>query len=227
MPFPTVSTVIDDFAGATANPIGGNWSVASGFTALQRDSNARVGGGTASVDNIGYWNVGDFGPDVDLFFTIASLATASNMAILARLSNPGSAAWTGYAVQMVVVSGASNDILRLYKVTNGYGTKTQLGSDATGFDFAVNDMIGLRCQGSTIQAWYAPAGTWEGSARVSATDATYTAAGKAGIYIRSNTQKADNFTGGTVSGAQTLTQALTVAEATVPSLAKTVYKVLA
>ena len=197
MAFGDWATLLSNFTGANQNPLseGGNWAnldTAHG-NALQRISNAV--GCTASTTGESYWTPADIGADVEAYLTMPTLpGNGNNISISARvLQAGGNATYDGYRVRMNQVAGSNNDALDICRVDNA--VVTSLASFASR-DFVAGEKIGIRCIGSTVQAWYYSGGVWTLAAQ--ATDTTYSATGKVAIHLRGTTGRLDDVFAGVV-----------------------------
>lgn len=130
-----------------------------------------------------YWNAATFGPDCEVFCTLA-LGAVDGYLLYARIVNPGAGTMDGYMGEF-----NSSDVIRVYRIDNA--VYTQLGADISTPIDASADQVGMRISGSTINVYVN--GVWIDS-RV---DATYTAAGRIGLDIPANAI-IDDFGGGTI-----------------------------
>lgn len=173
----------DDFNRANG-AIGANWSALfSGFGQLTISSNAAIGTFSGLLS---YWNGATFGPDVEVAIDV--VGTNPPLWVYLRMINPGGASVSGYEC------GYDGSNWMIARVTNAVFTTiaTVSGSLASG------DKLMGRAVGSTIEVYQFTGGSWV--LRTSVTDATYSAAGYAGIESDS-TGGADAFYAGTISGA--------------------------
>ena len=134
-----------------------------------------------------WWNVGNLGPNVEVY---ATMSTFGPTRLYFRLQQEGTAGFDGYAI----LAYTDNNFY-VYRVDNG--SQTQLGA-AISQTFASGDSIGASMVGSLITVYYkAAAGSW--TSMGTRTDGTYTGAGKIGVAIFDNISGAiDNFGGGTI-----------------------------
>ena len=164
--------LISDFTGANENPLSesGNWAALNTSTnPLQRISNA-ASATVNAVNNESYWTPANFGPDLEAYVTISTTAaTASGIAV--RIQGEGGAnTWDGYGVV-----GASGTGITIQRIDNGTPTtliNTSLVTIASG------DKLGVRCEGSTIQAWKQASGSSDWNLVLTVVDATYGSAGR-------------------------------------------------
>ena len=181
---PSGSSVLDDFNRANG-PVGSAWSVVyGGFTSFSVSGNVAVDSSSTSYA-WEFWNGQQFGPDSEAFATVESVS-GDVVRVCARMVTPGGSGRSGYCVQQ---KAGSWSVVRLDK-----GTSVQLGSAVTQ-SVAVGDRVGIVVSGSSVQAWYAPAGgSW--TQLESQTDSTYTAAGY--LALESRGSAIDDFGGGTI-----------------------------
>jgi hypothetical protein len=199
MAFPT-TTVIDNFNRVNEDPVsdGGKWSIGPdefGGTNNLRVANDELHMSTTTTPSNGYRNDQDYGPDTEVYATIAILP-ATACVLYARLVNIGAGTTDGYACYFDFDAADSALICR---VDND--SLVGLGASITPpAEYSVGDKIGLECIGSTIAAYVYQSGSW--AQLGTRTDGTYTAAGKIGIRIADGglNGAVDDFGGGTVVG---------------------------
>lgn len=204
MPFPSTA-VLDSFTRADEGPPpSASWAdkiLSADSNGLKVSGNQLVPGGAPTVPASSYWSAETFGPDVEVFCTIATPPTTAgaNPSLWARLATPGVAGTTdGYRLSASAAAGAANDTLLLQRYDND--TPTSLGATINiGADWAAGDGFGMTIIGSTITVYYKPAaGDW--TALTTRDDSTYAAAGFIGVRIATDTTIAvDDFGGGTIS----------------------------
>lgn len=185
--------LISGFNGPDENPIseGGKWSkLDTSAGGVLRSVSGAVTSNTSTTGE-SYWNVQQFGPNVECWATIAVMPTDNNnMDVSARIQQAGgSATYDGYRVRVLQLTGT--DILQLTRVTNG--VITNIGSGLSR-DFAVGEKFGLRCIGVTIEGWYDDGTGWK--LGTSVVDTTYQNAGNVAIHVRGTTGRADDFYAG-------------------------------
>lgn len=209
MSFPSTS-LLDAFTGADQNPISTNWSTPAtgvGVGSCKRLSN-QIAGSVASTSDAWY-NVATYGPDCECYVTVTvKTATGDGIGVYGRVQQPSVSAATldGYLVYASTASGT--DTITIYRVDNIALTSLAVASQ----EFAVGDKIGIEIIGTTINAWYWNGSTWTNVA--TATDSTYSAAGRLAFRIRGTLGRADDFSGGTIT---TYIDAATVIGKTTPS----------
>ena len=140
--FPDPGTIIDNFNRANETPIGAPWAeFNTSDNSFNLASNALDC--SASICSM-YYNL-QMATNGDAFFTASTLN--GQMAVGCRGQQPGAATNDGYTGRMV----SSADAVRAHRVDNNIAT--QLGADATQVE-GTGDKIGVRCDGSTIRAYY-------------------------------------------------------------------------
>jgi hypothetical protein len=196
MAFPTTS-VLDNFNRTNASTLGASWTQA-GFAdqRLQVVSNACAPSSGTNKSNADYYNVATYGPDVEVFVTIPTLAGQSNTSygVWGRQTAGGN----GYYAEWV--EGGGVDVYKL----SSWGF-TQLGATLTG-TFAAGDKLGITITGTTtttITVYKYTGGAWSSLGTRTDSSSPYTAAGYIGahLYVSSagGSPTFDDFAGGTVS----------------------------
>ena len=193
LPFPLTS-VLDAFTGTNGTDLpaySGNWSNVLFIDDLEIQSNAVTG--TVAGGNANYWNVSNFGPACEAFFTITTKsADGEAMDVGLRLVEEASGLTIdGYL--LIVIPAAGADEWGIYSLTDG--AETLIGSSFTQ-EITNGDGMGLRAVGSDLTAYYRTGGVW--SSLATRTDATYSAAGKIAIVMVGTTARLDDFGGGTI-----------------------------
>jgi hypothetical protein len=150
-----------------------------------------------------YYNVANYGPDVEAFCTIAQMDQENGRVGLAcRLLTPNSSTVRGYLAQAECVLGGGNDIVTVYRIDSSTAFAGLLTIPS--LEWAIGDKLGIEMVGSLLTIYRMPSGgSW--GAIGSVTDTTYTGAGRIGLYIRSSLgnrnpaiMQVDDFGGGTV-----------------------------
>lgn len=193
--FPCTS-ILDNFNRANEGPPPStNWTtgIDGGANGFKVDTNeAEVNGDPSS----GYWNVQNFGPNVEVYVTLGVATQASR--VHWRIQQEGTAGWDGYTL----LAYTDNNFY-VYRVDNG--VQTQLGA-AIAQTFSSGDSFGISHVGSTITVYYCASGAGCGVSgagwtnKGTRTDNTYSSAGKIGMsmFDSSTTTALDNFGGGTL-----------------------------
>jgi hypothetical protein len=195
MPFPTGSTLLDDFNRADGG-LGANWTTAGGAPVVS--SNAFAGGAGA---NGARWTAASFTlPEVRV--TIATVAAFLSVGWL-------DGSFNGYA--LTVDSGATS--VSLSVITGG--SPTTLGA-AFSQTISSGDSLGLqRINATTLEVWYrSGAGAW--TSLGTRTDGTHTGATNPLISVFDATARLDDFYAGelTTVGALAVTVGAASASAT-------------
>lgn len=200
MAFPTTS-VLDDFNRGNVNPPSANWDyhINSGFSGrptLAVISN-QCGLDTPNFGS-GYWDASTFGPDTEIYVTLAVLpGTNVDTFLDVRIQGPGtggSAPSTadGYSVAFV---NKATDELQFNRVDNA--VYTQLGPTQTPGNLVAGDKIGVEMIGFTIKAYRHDGASWA-QYGTSETDSTYSSAGYIGGGFGDEIGRWEDFGGGTV-----------------------------
>jgi len=185
--------MLSSFGGANEDPIseGGKWAKidTNNSTNLQRLNGRAASNG--SVTGESYWTPRDFGPDCEVYTTIAVMpGSGNNIDVSARVQQAGgSLTYDGYRLRMLDQAGT--DSLQLVRVDNA--VLTNIGTPLAR-NFAVDEKIGLRCMGNVIEGWYYDGVTWTLGTTV--IESTYAAAGKVALHIRGTTGRAEDFFAG-------------------------------
>lgn len=188
MPFPTTS-LLDDFDRGT---IGANYSVPTLASAWGITSNQLVGSAAANVD---YYNVTTYGPDCEVWATLAVLPGAGGqVAVLLGLLDAANAlTLDGYAVNYT--HGAPGTI-HIRRIDNGAFINL-IAATLTltaGVQLGIR-RVGLPVTGSLLTAFV------NGAPVAETTEGTYTAAGYLGMSSDNTTAALDDFGGGAVRAA--------------------------
>jgi len=182
-------TLVSDFTGADENPLseGGNWAnLNTSSNPFKRLSNA-AGASVNLANNASYWTPGNFGPNLEAYVTLTTL-TAGTAGMAFRIQGEGGAAtWDGY------IAVAANSGITIYRVLDG--ALTVIGSDSTAF--VSGDKIGVSITGTLITTWRQASGSAAWVQCVQAADATYSAAGKIGLFATRTANALDDFFAGT------------------------------
>lgn len=143
--------------------------------------------GANASNSVSYWNVGNFGPDCEVFCTITTKpGSGQSVGLYLRGKDTGSVV-TFDAYLLVALVQAGTDILRIQRVDNAVATT--LGADVSQ-EFSANDVILLRMIGSTLFMEY------NNVVQTTRTDSTYAAAGVIAAAIGDTTGRIDDFGGG-------------------------------
>jgi hypothetical protein len=133
-----------------------------------------------------------YGPDSEVYVTVATAGTSSECDLYARVSTISSGTFDGYHM---ACSHNTNNVV-LTRIDAGVASAA-LATFAQAI--ANGDSVGMSIIGTTITAWYkAGAGAW--TSLGTATDSTYGAAGYLVLEAGNNTWTFTNFGGGTALG---------------------------
>jgi hypothetical protein len=183
--------ILDNF-NRVNGAVGANWALIrpTGFAAMNVSANAVVDSST-SLFAWNFWNVANFGPNVEAYVTVKTVGASDVIRIGGRVTNAGLNTHSGYYV--AVTAAGAWTILR---VDNG-GSPVTL---ASGTRTIVNgDKIAIRIVGSVVRALHfnATAGWTQVLSYDTASDATkYTGAGRLALEFR--TSALDDFGGGSL-----------------------------
>jgi len=194
--FPTTG-ILDAFNRADENPLAnGTWAVLkTGVPALKLVSSAiqpsaQFGAGS-------YWTPSSFGPNAELYATVPTFDTISDLIDLAlRTSGAGGISISDYEANFERrASGVRVSIFK--RVAN---TTTLLTALVEIPSWALGDGIGFSARDARLTAWVRLSGVWQ--AVVSVHDSTLTAAGHSAIriYTSAGSTILDDVGGGTGSG---------------------------
>jgi chitodextrinase len=181
--------ILDPFNRGNENPLsdGGLWSngiAGAGETGLRLRSNELAC--TRSTTCTAWRNTTTYGPGVEVAVRVAALPGNNNhIRLLARIQQPGSNAYDGYMLRTNQLSGT--DQLFLERIDNGVG----VGLGTFTRELANGDVLVLRVQGSTLEAWHRRGATW--TLVGTASDSTYGAAGFVGVGLRGTKGRLDDF----------------------------------
>jgi hypothetical protein len=203
MAFPTTG-ILDNFNRANEGPPpSSNWDgkvYTNDSTAWSVVSNVADSGGSNSRN---YWDVTTFGPDSEVYFTIAAIPSPTtnyaDVCVLLRAVGVGTGGGGGSTTDAYHAGwhkiDAGSDLLEYYRVDDS--AYTQLGSSESVTEMANGHKFGASMIGSTLQA-YADTGSGWAVFGTSRTDSTYTAAGYIAILTGEPSTQIDDFGGGTV-----------------------------
>jgi hypothetical protein len=189
MAFP-VNSVLDNFNRGNGG-VGANWSTdpdGAGYNTWNVISNQA---GPSVAFSANWWNPTQFGPDCEVYCTVA-VAPGSSLRLYARIQNPGvGASVSNWELE---IDGSSSYIS---KTINGNANRTTVVN--TGILFATGDMMGLECIGNVITAYRKPAaGAWGSIGTV--TDSANPGAGFIGMLNNNDTVvRIDDFGGGALA----------------------------
>lgn len=196
MAFPTTA-VLDNFDRAnTGPPPSASWGLlATGFGGIQVISNqASTDSAASGVECGAYYNVAQYGPDVEAWITILNVPAGDSSAsrgLEARLSSPGGGARNGYHLDW-----SQDGTMAWYKLVSGGYTQIGTGTTTT---MTAGYKLGIELIGTSLKAYVHNGTSWSNVLTV--TDSTYTGSGYIGLHCYKATTAAltfDDFGGGTV-----------------------------
>lgn len=194
MPFPS-APILDNFNRANEGPPMTGWT-AFGSIGLKVLTNQCAPFDTA--DNSGYWTTAMTSSDVECYVTIATHPIAGGeTAVFARHNPAGGGAYGSY-YQVSHLPVAGTDTVVIYRVDASVATTLATFNQ----ELAAGNKLGIRCIGSTIEAWVFTSGAWKMLGWVA--DSTYTGAApndKLALYNGGNGgsgARYDDFGGGSV-----------------------------
>lgn len=198
MPFPFTS-VLDDFDRAdSAVTIGGNWTL-FGRAVWDMGIISRQAYNPDSEWNFLYYDAAQYGPDCEVYITLATLQPQAVTFILyARFKDMavGAFAYDGYAFKAYRFNDGGTDTMRLTIARVDNAAETQLGATVDITDHGNGDKLGGSATGPALELWYDDGAGWE--SRMVRSDSTYAAAGWLGFGEGDeNTCRWDDFGGGT------------------------------
>jgi len=190
------TSLLDDFNRAdNTGPPGPSWThLIVSSTAASNDfhiTSNRITG--ISGSNADYWNVQQFGPNAEVWVTVAVKPSADQdtVALGLRFQNPNLSTANGY--QGYFYNRTGTDTYQIGKRTNG--SFSALAS-VTGPELSAGDQLLFRAVGSTLELWRQHTGTW--ALVLSASDSSYSGAGYLTLTGRNTVERLDDFGGGTI-----------------------------
>jgi len=183
-PEKAAAVVLDDFNRANEGPPpSASWTTRStaGLIVLANQL-ARQAAGAYRQD--AYWNVADYGPDVEIVVDLAAWTdtNGNELALQARIVNIGGGTTDAYSLNVSRGPSSTEWAFSRYDNDVGIGIGTPVVQAV-----AAGDKIAFQIIGQTLFAWHKPtAGSW--TLVTSVVDATYAGAGKCGVEITNNQQ---------------------------------------
>lgn len=201
MAFPTTGILDDANRSAVGPPPSANWIttvIDDGTDGIKVTGNQFAGNGSGSNDAV--WDVATFGPDCEVYVQIPTMADTLYMYLALGLLNVGAGTTDGYIMRFD--KEAATDEFNIARMDNGNPTFLHAGVQQ---EFTPGDWVGFERIGDDLSVYY---GSAVGSmvSLLTVSDATYAAAGKIGMMLRGGTMRADNFGGGTVVPAGSVTR---------------------
>lgn len=196
MPFPTISTVLDDFNRANG-ALGANWGTLAGLgaSAPSVDTNTWVAGDGYEGS---YWSAATHGADCECYVTASDSAGAGLFfGVLLRLVDPGSAGTAdAYGFHYAPDNGGE-----VYIVIYEDGVETEIGAREAWTTLTDGDAIGAEAISDALKLYTREGGTW--TERVSRTNSVISGAGNMGLHTFDPggiDLRLDDFSGGTIAG---------------------------
>lgn len=180
------ASLIDDFNRTNEGPpLSSSWTqsgrVSYGFQVVTNEGQAETVSNTCEE----YYNVRDYGPDVEAHYTIGQVSSTTFSSVAVRMADEDTANVDCYYAQQRGTTG-----LQLWRLDND--TDTALGSIQTQ-TIATGDKIGISAIGTTITGYFDDGGA--GWAPFDSTmDSTYSSAGPVGQATFLNGGAATQFT---------------------------------
>ena len=155
MAFPTTG-ILDNFnRGDEGPPPSASWitPLTSYYTGMSVSGNQCV---SAAAPSAAAWGT-QFGPDSEIYFTVASLGADAFIDIFIRLNDLDFGASVDYYYFSIAHSGGTTYDWYVYQVVDGVLTQKDTGS----FTLNDGDSVGMSAVGTTIKALHKPsAGAW-------------------------------------------------------------------
>jgi hypothetical protein len=177
--------ILDNFDRADAANLGSKWTDGyNGFDISSKSAAPEIAGDYS----ITTFNTVNSSANQECYCTLKTVASNEKLGLYVRWNN---AAGNGYGLTAHFTAGGN--YMNLYRTDNYVDT----GLSTTNMTFASGDKIGLRANGSTIEAWYkSVSGNWQLISSV--TDSTYSNAGQFEIVGYGTTVRMDDFGGGAI-----------------------------
>lgn len=194
---PVGTNILDNFNRANEDPLAGgaNWDgpLYAGFAELKVVSNQAA---AAAGDNnfVGsWWDAATFGPDCEVFCTIATLPTVNNRGVHLHLRANSLPDQDGYGCEWRLDTGGNDDIY-IYKLTGG-GGRSDLATTAVEMSAGVKLLF--EAIGTTLTVYTNTGAGW--SQQVQTTDSSYTTPGKFALEMNDSQCRVDDFGGQTAA----------------------------
>jgi hypothetical protein len=193
-----LTPLLDNFARANnTGPPGPNWThMVVSSTNSTNDlfiTNQQVTGRSGS--NADFWNPQTYGPNSEVWITVAVKPTLDQDPVVLglRFQNPAASNASGYQAYYIYRSSQA-DQYKIISRTNGV-TSTTLAT-VTGPTLQPGDQLLFRAIGTTLELWRFDAGAW--TRLLTATDSTFQSAGYLNLTARDGAVRLTNFGGGTL-----------------------------
>src|ERR1700722_2337114 len=193
-----LTPLLDNFARPNnTGPPGPNWTHMT-VSSSSATNNLFITKGEVTGDagtNADYWNPQEFGPNSEVWVTVAAKPTVDQDPVVLglRFLNPAAANASGYQAYYMYRSKQA-DQYKIISRVNGT-TSTTLAS-VNGPTLNAGDQLLFRAIGPTLELWLSDAGTW--TRILSAKDSTFTGAGYINLTARDSSVRLTNFGGGTL-----------------------------
>ncbi len=193
-----LTALLDNFARPdNTGPPGPSWThMAVSSTSASNDlfiTNQQITGRSGS--NADFWNPQAFGPNSEVWVTIAVKPNVDLDPVVLglRFQNPAASNASGYQAYYIFRTGQA-DQYKIISRTNGT-TSTTLSS-VNGPTLSAGDQLLFRAIGTTLELWRLHTGTW--TRLLTATDSTFPSAGYLNLTARNGAVRMTNFGGGTL-----------------------------
>jgi hypothetical protein len=193
-----LTPLLDNFARPNnTGPPGPNWTHMI-VSSSSSTNNLFITKGQVTGDagtNADYWNPQEFGPNSEVWVTVATKPTVDQDPVVLglRFLNPGAANASGYQAYYMFRSKQA-DQYKIISRVNGT-TSTTLAS-VNGPSLSAGDELLFRAIGPTLELWLSNAGTW--TRILSAKDSTFEGPGYINLTARDGSVRLANFGGGTL-----------------------------
>lgn len=198
MPFPT-TPILDDFNRANESPLAAPWATATYWwgSGLNLVSNEVANSDPACCSG-SYWTSSTVGPDLEIYFTVAALATQDGdyFGVDLYTTAPTAGPLDLFSLIFTRQSGGASYSVALTRYDNDVPTAVIVAA-ANSTPLVVGDQLGIRRVGTTWMVFR------NGLVIASASDSNYLIALIPGLYITDGarqTVRLDTFGGGTVTG---------------------------
>jgi hypothetical protein len=194
MSFP-ITSVLDNFNRANGDA-GADWSE---MMRAGNDFNIDSNQITGDDWNAEIYNPATYGPDCEVYATIATMQSQADSIILfVRMKDvtADSYAYDGYEFNAYRFNDGGTDTMRLIIKRVDNSAATQLGASVDITDHGNGDKLGGRIIGEGLDLWYDDGAGWE--LRAERSDSTYGAAGYLVLGLPDNVPRVDDFGGGTL-----------------------------
>ncbi len=193
-----LTPLLDDFNRPNnSGPPGPSWShMVVSSTASTNNlhiTNQQITG--YSNSNADYWNPQPFGPNSEVWITVATKPTADQDPVVLglRFQNPDLATAGGYQIYYIKRTSPPDQYKMIARIN---GTTSTTLATANGPTLSAGDRLLFRAIGTSLELWRFTAGTW--TQILTASDSTFNGAGYLILTSRNGAVRLDNFGGGTL-----------------------------